>query len=86
MWAEDPEDPCADQLGFTWETKYFTEIEWVIQLFLDKPSCVSASTKTGDTLSITLYDQSLFVDTRGKRISPEFKMERKVVRQIEAGD
>lgn len=77
---DDPEDLCARQLGFTWEAVSYSEEELVFKLQFANPGCVSSSTYTGDTLAITFYDQSLFVDDRGKHLAPGVTIRKRIAR------
>ena len=57
-----------------------------MQLNFENPSCVSSSSQLGDELSITIYNQQLFMGTDGKLVWPETTMKMRLKRQIDPSD
>ena len=76
----DPTEDCKDKLGFTWACTDYTNEELSLKLYFDDYLCISASSNDGDKLSVTFYDQKLFVDISGKQIPPEYEISKALPR------
>ena len=80
---DNPEDPCAERLGFYWECIEYDEEQLILQLTFEDYLCVSAATNIGDLVEVTFYDQRPFIDKNLKKIQPELTITKTISRQIE---
>ena len=77
----DPDNFCAQSLGFSWECIDYTESKLILQMNFDSPKCISASSYGRDKVVITFYEQMLFTDITKKGIPPKIRIEKPIRRQ-----